>query len=241
MIGWRAKFGVMVPCGNTTIEPELYRMAPEGVTFHFDRIGLVPEGESPEEVERRLKGYAEEAVLCARNFSKMPLDGIAFGCTSGSLIEGHGHDQKLIKRLGEITPIPITTTSTAVIEALKAMEINKVVVVTPYIREINEKEKLFLEAHGIKVLRIESIPNVTVKPEVVPTRVYQLAREIDIPEATGVFISCTALRSIEILEFLEQDSKKPVISSNQATFWKMMKMAGIRPSIKGYGRLLEAL
>ena len=243
MIGWRAKFGVMVVCRNTILEPEFYRMAPEGVTFHFDRIGIVPgaEGESPEEVERRLKGYTEEAVACMRNFAKMPLDAIAFACTGASFAEGPESDQKLIKRLGEIAPIPITTTSTAVIEALKAMEMKKVVVVTPYIRELNEKEKLFLEGHGITVLRIESIPNVTVKSDVLPQTAYRLARQIDTAEATGVFISCATLQSLEIIDTLETDLKKPVISSNQATFWKLMKMAGIRPSIKGYGRLLESL
>lgn len=241
MIGWRAKFGVMVPCRNTTIEPEFYKLAPEGVTFHFDRLGLVPggEGETLEAVEKRLRGDGEEAVICTRNFSKMMLDAIAFGCTTGSLIGGPGYDQQLISRLKEITPIPITTTSTAVIEALKHLGMEKVVVVTPYIPELNEKEKIFFEAHDIEIIRIERIPHTTLKPEIVPQKAYQLAREIDTPKANGIFISCTALRSIEIIDSLEQDAGKPVISSNQATFWKLMKMAGIHPSIKGYGRLLE--
>ena len=243
VIGWRAKFGVMVPCRNSILEPEYYKMAPEGVTFHFDRIGIVPggEGETPEEVERRLKGYLDEALACTRNFSLMPLSAIAFACTGASLHGGLGSDQKLINRLGEITHIPITTTSTAIIEAMKAMDLKKVVVVTPYIPELNEKEKAFIESHGIEVLRIESIPNVTVKSDLLPTQAYQLAKDIDIPEADGVFISCATLRTIEIIDFLEKDLKKTVITSNQATYWKLMKMAGIRPSIKGYGRLLETL
>jgi len=241
MIGWRAKVGVMVPCRNFTMEPEFYRMAPEGVSFHFDRLGIVPGGEeqASQAVEKRLKGYTEEAIACARNFSLLKVDAIAFGCTSGSFIAGPHHDQEIIQKIQELTKISTTTTSTAVIEGLKEMKIEKVVVVTPYVPEVNKKVKSFLEAHGIRVLEIKGIPNVTVKSEVIPQRVYRLAREIDTPEATGIFISCTALRSIEITEALEQDTKKPVISSNQATFWKLMRMIGIGSSIKGYGRLLE--
>lgn len=243
MIGWRAKVGVMVPCKNSTMEPEFYRMAPEGVSFHFDRLGIISggEGQTYQAEEKRLKGYTEESIACARNFSLMRADAIAFGCTSGSLITSSHYDQEIIQKIQEVTKIPTTTTSTAVIEGLKEMKIEKVVVVTPYSPEVNKKVKSFLEAHGVRVLQIKSISNVNVRAEIVPERVYRLAREIDTPDAMGIFISCTALRSIEIIDILEQDTKKPVISSNQATFWKLMRMIGISSSIKRYGRLLELL
>lgn len=243
MIGWRAKIGVMVPCRNYTLEPEFYRMAPEGVSFHFDRLGIVLGGEkeTPQSVEKRLKGYGEDVITCARNFSSMNLDAIGFGCTSGSLIAGPHYDQEIIQKIQKITPIPTTTTSTAAIEALIEMRMKRVTVVTPYVPEVNEKVKSFLEAHGIEVLQIKGIPSVSVKSEIIPQNVYRLAREIDTPDAAGIFISCTALRSIEIIEPLEHDTQKPVISSNQATFWKLMRMVGMRTPLKGYGRLLESL
>ncbi|MFC1534001.1 hypothetical protein ACFL7M_11625 [Thermodesulfobacteriota bacterium] len=146
----------MVPRMNTTMEPEFYRMAPEGVTFHFDRLGLVEggEGDTPEEVGQSLRRVADEAVICAKNFSKMLLDGFTFACTSGSLIGRENCNQQLIGRLKKVTKIPITTTSTAVIKDLNKVWMNRVVVVTP---EVNEKENDFREGHDIRVLRIESI------------------------------------------------------------------------------------
>ena len=92
--------------------------------------------------------------------------------------------------------------------------------------------------HGLEILEIKGFGTVTVRSEIMPENTYRLAREIDTPKAEGIFISCTNLRTIEIIETLEQDVKKPVISSNQATFWKLMRLAGVGSPIKGYGRLL---
>jgi len=61
---------------------------------------------------------------------------------------------------------------------------------------------------------------------------------VNIPEADAVFISCTSVRTFEIIAPLERDLGKPVISSNQATIWHALRKTGIRDTIEGYGRLL---
>jgi maleate cis-trans isomerase len=68
---------------------------------------------------------------------------------------------------------------------------------------------------------------------------YRLAKEVNNDKADGIFISCTNFKTLEILEKLEQDLAKPVISSNQATMWTMLRMVVVREPIKGYGRLLQ--
>lgn len=72
-----------------------------------------------------------------------------------------------------------------------------------------------------------------------PGRVYRFAKELFVPEADGIFISCTDFRSIEILQALENDIGKPVVSSNQALMWKMLQLARVHESIEDFGRLLS--
>lgn len=241
MIGWRAKFGVMVPRGNFAMEPELYKMLPEGISVHFARLFPKAEATGTISMEERLLKYADEVPIVAKSLSFIEPDVIAFGCTTGSLLKGIGYDKEIIKNIEGATGIRGTTTSTAVIEALKEMKIKKVCVATPYPDWLNEKVREFLEASGFNVLRIEGLKNVGAISNEIPETVYRLARKINDPNSEGIFISCTALRTIEILEGLENDLGKPVISSNQATLWMMMKIVGIKKPIPNYGNLLRSL
>jgi maleate cis-trans isomerase len=72
-------------------------------------------------------------------------------------------------------------------------------------------------------------------------RAYQLARQADTPEADAVFLSGTGLPTVGVLEMLEQDLKKPVISSNQASLWRALRLAGVRQPITGFGSLLRQI
>jgi len=74
-----------------------------------------------------------------------------------------------------------------------------------------------------------------------PGRIFRMARAVDRPEADAVFISCTDFRAAEAIHALEQDLKKPVLTSNQVTLWALLRMAGVRSPIRGYGQLLEDL
>ena len=230
MLGWRAKLGVLVPTLNNTMEPELYKMAPAGVSVHFSRI---------KEDEEDLRRMAEEIPRAAAELADAEVNIIAFGCTVGSLIGGTGYDEQLIRKIEETAHIPAITTSTAVISALKELRARTLCVATAYEEELNRKVREFLEAHGLEVLGVKGLgckglgaAHISVK------RVYELAKEVSDLEADALFISCTDLRTLDVLETLEFDLNKPVISSNQATMWLMLKKVGIEEPISGYGTLL---
>ena len=113
-------------------------------------------------------------------------------------------------------------------------------VATPYVDEINELERRFLEQNGIEVLKIKGL-GIVRNTEVGmkdPSVAYELAKEVYVPETHGLFISCTNFRTLEIIDKLERELGVPVISSNTATFWAMIRETGIRKRIEGYGRLL---
>ena len=70
-------------------------------------------------------------------------------------------------------------------------------------------------------------------------KIYGLAKEVDTLESEAIFLPCTGWHTIDIIEKLEGDLQKPVISSNQATMWNLLRLAGINDKIQGYGRLLS--
>jgi maleate isomerase len=246
MYGWKARIGLILPSRNTTMEPEFQRIVPEGVSVHATRVNV--EQVSPQALARMEKALAGAArLLVAVN-----PDIIIFGCTSGSLIKGPGYDRRLSDKITRITGVQALTTSTAVVEALKILKIRKAAVATPYTEEVNRKEKEFLEGYGIQVVRIKgmgcskparSYPLAANPVSLMglwdPSLAYKLALDVHTPQAEGIFISCTNLRTLEIIDPLEKNSGKPVVTSNQASMAIALRRLGIRERISGFGRLLE--
>jgi maleate isomerase len=237
MYGWRARVGVILPSLNCTMEPELNRMAPEGVSFHATRL-LLAQG-TPDS----LKSMADETAAAAKLLATTHVDGILYGCTSGSLIKGLGWDREIIKMIEDAVGIPSTTTSTAVIDAFEALGVKKVAVATPYIDPVNDMEKVFFEGHGVEVVNIQGL-GFTQGEELhtVPKgKAYQWGKEVDRPEAECLFISCTDFQALDELEMLERDLGKPVMSSNTASMWAILRTLGIKEEIKGYGQIFTKL
>ena len=246
MYGWKGRIGLLIPSRNTTMEPEFNRMAPEGVSIHAARMFL--KENSPAALIKLEKEIDQAASL----IMAINPDVIVFGDTSGSFIKGLGYDQKLIKKIHGLTHAKAITTSTAVIEALKLLDIRKVAVATPYTDEINEREKKFIEAHGIRVTRIKGLGYykpvksypLALKPVsgmglLDPSVAYKLAQEVNSREAEGIFVSCTNFCTIEIIEALEKNLGKPVVTSNQASMAMALRVMGIKERVIGFGSLME--
>ncbi|MBE3093428.1 MAG: aspartate/glutamate racemase family protein [Actinobacteria bacterium] len=231
----RRKLGILVPSSNVTMEYEMPMMAPQGVSFHFSRI---PQTEDTEEqLEAMIDYVPEKSNLLAH----ARVDAIAFGCTSGSFVKGMGYDKKVIEAIKNSTGIMATTTSTAVVEALKIAGVKRLSVGAPYLDSIMEKLKDFLEKNDFEVVKMKGLNMVCGEGDLPLDATYNLIREIDIPQADGIFISCTDFKTVELLEILESDFGKKVISSNQATMWKLLRLSGMKTSICGFGSLLREL
>jgi len=227
------RFGLIVPSSNTTMEAEFCRMALGWATVHTARMRL--QKIIIDELEEMEKQVLEAAVRLA----DADVDVIGYGCTSGSLFKGKNHSNEIERSITDKTGIPAVAAAKAVIEALNGLKVGSVCVATPYTEEINKLEKKFLEQNGIDVLRIKGL-NIVCNTEVGsknPEQIYGLTKEVYLPEAQGIFISCTNFRTIEMIENLEKELGVPVISSNTATFWAMMRKAGITKRLKGYGTL----
>ncbi len=228
------RFGLIIPSSNTTMEAEFWTMASSWATVHTARMRL--EKITIDELEEMEEQMLEAAVLLADT----KVDVIGYGCTSGSLLKGKDHGGEIERKITEKTGIPAMATAKAVVQALGELGIKKICVATPYIEEINGLEKNFLEQNKLDVQRIKGL-GIVQNSEVgskEPSVAYELAKEVYVPEAEGIFISCTNFRTIEVIDKLEKELGVPVVSSNTATLWAMMKMAGAKRRLEGYGMLL---
>jgi maleate isomerase len=232
---WRAKIGFVLLATEQTIEADMFRLAPQGVGVHFSRVWI-----KNAITVKTLGNVGEElAGAAARILPNENLNVICYACTSGSMVLG---EDQVAAELNKGAPNAIPTSLIAsVISALNAFKVRRIVVGTPYIDELNHMEKKYLEHQGFQVLAIHglNITNDSSMVKVAPDFIKEYALSIDNPDAEAIFMSCGALRSLEVVDEIEKAVKKPVIVSNQAMIWETLRLAGIQDRIEGYGRLLR--
>ena len=235
--GWRGKVGIVMPQTGSAPEHEYHKYQPEGVTILTTRILF--EKVDPQGLEEMSRRVMDGAKL----ISTAGLDIIVFPCTTGSLIKGYGYDQQLIEEIKAASGVKkAMTTSTAIVRAMKAVGAKKLVVTTPYSAEVDQVEKKFLEDSGFEVLDIKGLgyTDPLCMPKVTPDMMYNLTKQVleQHPEADTVFVSCTGLGIIDAVPMMEQDFGRPVITSNQATWWATLRELGIKEDL-GLGRLFQ--
>ena len=226
------RIGMLYPSRGLS-EQEVQRVLPEGVSLHVTRI---PMKEPTYEELFHLASSVEDA---ASLLADAGVDIIAFNCTLGSLIKGRGYDQEIIDRIGRVTGIPATTTTTAVVEGLKALGIEKLILITPYVDRMNEIEKAFLEDAGFQVLNWKGLGLIDSMHDIEPSRWYELVKEMQEPLANGYFVSCAGIRVVDIIEQAETYLNKPLITSNQALAWHCLRKMGLQEPVQGFGRLMK--
>ena len=228
------KIGIIVVSVNTILEPELSRAVPEGVELHFTRARL--RSEDPAELKR----MEDEGPAAAELLADAGMDVIVFACTAASLYRGPGQDREIVDRIEARTGIRAVATSGAVLRAFEALGMRKIGLGSPYSDRMNQMEETFFRGSGVDVLRMKGLGCKGGEMALVPTdEVRRTAHAVNSPDADGIFLSCTNWRTLGIIESLERDLGKPVTSSNQASLWAALRMAGVKDPVPGFGRLLR--
>ena len=233
------RIGFLVPPGNPTVEPEMTRLAPKGVTVHFTR--MVAHGEAgshagQDERNRSQIAHLDENVALLAMVKPAV---IAMAHTAMSTTLGKQGEKELVDRLELSSGIPFITAFGSVLLALAHLGVRRVALATPYSAEATLKTKAHLEAHGVSVVAFGNLDNVRNIYEETPERAYALARRVDAREAQGVFISGVGMPSIDVLDRLERELGKPVISAASATMWNALHVAGVATPVAGYGSLFS--
>jgi maleate cis-trans isomerase len=241
-MGLRKRIGVMIPSTNTTCEADFQMAAPENVTIHGQRLWITNEAMGEAGMER-MNADIESGI---RYLATAKVDVIAYGCTTGSFYKGAGWDREMLALIERRAGVPAVAASPSVVEALRFFGAERISVATPYPEWNNQKLRAYLETAGFEVLNVDGEPVAARSGaqginDQDPESVIEFASKVCRPEADVLFCSCTAWRSMEAAEILEQRVGKPVVTSNQATIWAAFRKIGICQPIRGFGRLLENL
>ena len=238
MIGFRARLGFLLPPGNPTIEPEMMAMAPAGVSLHFHRMvarGTPGSLDGQAERNRSMVAHLDDSI---EMLALVKPDIVVIAHTATSYDLGQDEEAALLARLAQASGTRVTTAFASVAAALERLGVKRVALGAPYSAETTLRGNAHLEAHGFEVVGFDNLRGVTNIYDETAERAYRLARSVDRPEAQAVFLSGTGMPTVSVLEMLEHDLQKPVISSNSAMMWLALRACGVNQPIAGYGRLL---
>jgi maleate isomerase len=231
----RARIGFILMSTDLAAEADFFDMAPEGVAVHITRL-KTDDYTTNETLARHIDFMADAA---SRIQPDTKPDVVSYSCTSGSIVIGEDRVmQEIRKGAPWAKPMCIVT---GVLDALRELDARKIVVGTPYLDEINTAEAEYLTDRGIDILDIQGL-NLTTGIEfgcVTPAYWKEFALAIDRPDADAIFLSCGGIRSLEVVDEIEQAAGKPVVTSNQAQFWSCLRRAGIADQLEGFGQLFS--
>jgi maleate cis-trans isomerase len=230
-----SRLGVLVPSGNSVAETELRAMLPADVTLLTTRLAL--RGSSEPELLAMLTDLDRAAELLGH----AEPDAIAFHCTAVSTFAPHLAGE-IRRRITAATGRPAIATADAILAAFRVLRTSHVLLVTPYIQPVHQREIDFLHANGLIVtggncLGIDTNTEMArISPDAIAAQVRAAAKGVS---AEACFISCTAIRSAGLIAGLEAVLGMPVISSNQVLAWYALRTLAIQRRIEGFGQLLD--
>ncbi len=228
------RIGLLLPSSSSVQELDIGRALPDGITLHVARMRL-----NNVDADSTLR-VVQEIESESQKLADVDVDVIIFPATAPSSRNGPGYDQELIERIKAASGKPATTASTALLEALQALSVKQIVLGAPWSASVNRTVAAFLEANGVEVLAQEAlglVRNLEIGLLDAQTAL-DVGRRVNRPDADAVMLACGNWSTFAIIDQLERDLGKPVLTTNQVSLWHALKMMDAKP-LDGLGVLLR--
>ena len=234
-VGARGRIGLLALATDVNSEQDLRRMAPDGVEIFTNRIANA----NPVTIAN-LRAMAGDVTRAAGGI--LPgnrIDVLVYGCTSGTVAIGAAEIARLI---GAARPgLPCTDPISATLAACATLHARRVSLLTPYTAAVNDAIADDLRSRGLEVVSVAGFDldqddDMTAVP---PAAILAAGVEVCDPRADLLFVSCTALRTSEVVGELEAALGRPVVASNPALLWHALRLIGNADPVHGYGRLFD--
>jgi len=242
-LGWRAKFAVVAPSTNTSVQPEYDSMRPRGVTNHFSRIAIpdtrVTDDASFMAMLENIRAATSEAVDAAMS---MDPDDLVMGMSAETFWDGAEGAARMHAALQAQTGKKVAMGSHAVDAALaKFGSIKRIAIITPYMPVGDRQVQGYFEDCGYEVLALKGLK--CASPRLIAheseTVLKRAVEEVNDAQVEAIVQCGTNLAFARVAGLAEFWLEKPVIAINTATWWWALRSNGIDDKVSGYGRLLE--
>jgi maleate isomerase len=230
-----ARIGLIIPSSNRMVEQEMLRFVPAGVQSHIARLRMT----GPHRLSfERLLGQVEEAAMMLMDAR---CDAIAFHCTATSMEHGLEGEQHVLAALARAGAPHALTTATALRHAFEALAVRRVVLITPYTAETTQEEAMFLRAAGYDIIHAAGFALAGSDAYCATPAGFWRDRVMENmrTDADAYFVSCANIACLGVVDALEAQLGRPVITSNQAVLWDALRQIGWHDAV-GPGRLFQA-
>jgi maleate isomerase len=242
-IGYRMKFGVIVPSTNTVVEADYNRMAPHGVTFHTGRMYIgQPVMDSDAAFEALLDQIRESIAVAIRDVMTCKPDYMIMGMSSETFWGGVAGNAAFIERVRARTGLHVSTGASACRAALERLGVTRIAVLSPYQPVADRQVTGFFEESGFEVVRFKGLrcPTATSIAEVTeaPLRTI-LVEDLNGADVEAIVQVGTNLSMVRLADEAERWLGKPVMAINAVTLWHALRASGITDQPRGFGSLLR--
>lgn len=235
---WRTiehRVGLLIPSSNSLVEPEYYAVMPPSVSVHFARLKMT---------EQSHAGFArqdDDVVEQSKLLAEANVEVILFCVTAASFYLGLNYEAKIKQRIEAESGTPALTAAQTMIDALRVLDVRRIALATPFVPNGTALGSQFFEANGFDVVAAKGLDhtdNFSIAL-IDPDTVCDLVRRVDTDTAEAIVIIGGNMRSLSIVEGMEAELGKPVVTTNEAGIWALLRHLGSGDRVDGAGRLLR--